>query len=502
VVDGVNRFYGTCFSDLEVEIMSTVLPPFFSGVTDEVLSGLVQKLYEARYRALSADIMGNTYEQYLGKALVLKPVGKGMVGTLGTLGTEGNSEELGGVPTSSSQFPSVPSPSSQFPRVPSSRSYEIRTADNLETRKKQGSYYTPQVIVRYLVDNSLGRYLYGTANGQPDGEPLPGESRKTAEAIRSLHVIDPACGSGGFLIYAYELLANFYRSEIQRLETARHDHLQGLLARGITSPFDLQIETAQFTQQMAALQNYPHLILENHLYGVDLDPQAAEIATVNLILRAMADQPRTQKQLPLILNQNVKVGNALIGAGPTDGRLAEQAADLAELRRLRQTLAQESSSRAHSTTLAEINAIRERLNGVLDAGLAGHFTDLATVRPFNWAVEFPELFVDEAGESLGERGGFDVVVGNPPWEILKPDLREYYAQFDPDIESKLTRQKAEARIAQLDALDPQIKEGWAGQVGQDQRQAVRHPSHLPRPVRLSNRVRQPGMKIWPQIING
>ena len=93
-----------------------------ANFSDDVLMPLLDKLYEVRYRAMPADILGNTYEQYLGKALAL---------------------ENGGV----------------------------TTRDNLETRKKQGSYYTPQVIVQYIVDNSLGRYLYGTANGKPDGEP-------------------------------------------------------------------------------------------------------------------------------------------------------------------------------------------------------------------------------------------------------------------------------------------------------------------------------------------
>jgi len=133
---------------------------------NEVLGELVQRLYAARYRALSADIMGNTYEQYLGKTLDLR---------------EG----------------------------------AVRTVDNLETRKKQGSYYTPQVIVRYLVDHSLGRILYGTAGGTPSGEPLPGEQPKTSVEVRELRVLDAACGSGGFLIYAYQVLAEFYRREIE-----------------------------------------------------------------------------------------------------------------------------------------------------------------------------------------------------------------------------------------------------------------------------------------------
>jgi adenine-specific DNA-methyltransferase len=103
---------------------------FTRGVTDEAvfsdseLMALVEKLYAARYRAMPADILGNTYEQYLGKTLVL----------------DGNT---------------------------------ALTRDNLETRKKQGSYYTPQVIVRYMVDQSLGRYLYGDSPTPAPQTPHP-----------------------------------------------------------------------------------------------------------------------------------------------------------------------------------------------------------------------------------------------------------------------------------------------------------------------------------------
>ncbi len=383
-------------------------------IGDEVLLPLTAKLYEARYRALSADIMGNTYEQYLGKTLI----------------------QVGGA---------------------------VLTADNLETRKKQGSYYTPQVIVRYLVDHALGRYLYGTANGQPDGALLPAETRKTAAEIRLLSVIDPACGSGSFLIYAYQVLADFYRREIQRLETERAARYRELVAQGITTPFDLELQLTPYTAELDRLKAYPRLILENHLYGVDLDPQAAEIATVNLMMRAMADQPQSERRLPLILNQNVKVGNSLIGAGPQAARYANLAPELAELRRLRWQLVMVSYDAQHTEILRELGALTAQVNALLDASLSKHFTDVSMQHLFNWAVEFPEVFVDEQGAWLSEKAGFQVIVGNPPWEILKPDLREYYAQFDARIESKLTRPQVEARIAELNAQDATIESNFQAQ---------------------------------------
>lgn len=388
-----------------------------ASLSDGVLQGLIEKLYEARFRAMTPDIMGNTYEQYLGKALALDGDG-------------------------------------------------IETRDNLETRKKQGSYYTPQVIVRYMVDNSLGRYLYGTQNGRFDGEPLPGAKPKTWEAVADLRLIDPACGSGSFLIYAYEVLADFYRGEMRRLERERQARLDELVAAGITTPFELEIQLAPYKGALQRLADYPRLILEHHIYGLDLDPQAAEIATVNLIMRAMADQRGREQRLPLILNQNVKVGNGLIGAGPADPRYDDMAAELAELRRLRLQLV--AQPHGHDDLLAQVAALTQRLNEPLNEPLAAHFAATVAdweeqIRPFHWAVGFPELFVDEAGRSLGAAAGFTIVVGNPPWEIVKPDLREYYAQFDADIESKLTRGKVEARIKQLNALDPRLEAGWAEQ---------------------------------------
>ena len=428
--------------------------------SDDVLLPLINKLYEARYRSMPADIIGNTYEQYLGKALALD-------------------------------------------------NGSVTTRDNLETRKKQGSYYTPQVIVRYLVDTTLGRYLYATADGRPGGEPLPGEMRKTSRDVRDLRVLDSACGSGSFLIYAYEVLADFYQGEINRLEADMLRRSGELAAEG-ASPIDRELAVADYRAELDRIRNYPRLILETHLYGVDLDPQAAEIAVVNLIMRAM-ERRQHEKRLPMILGQNIKVGNGLIGLRPDDARLdpfCAEIADLIALRALMHTDPDRDVERAElrtdnyrGMTLGEahdipnpkareraVDAVKDRIlhpmtelppdtghptfdrllaetravAGELNADFAPHFSDLARIRPFHWGVEFPEVFFDADGQPL-ENPGFTIIVGNPPWEILKPDLREYYAQFDPDIESKLTRRQAERRIEELDAEDPRRVAGWEQQ---------------------------------------
>lgn len=336
--------------------------------SDEVLFPLLEKLYEARYRAMPADIMGNTYEQYLGKTLDLEDGA-------------------------------------------------ISIQDNLDTRKAQGSYYTPQYIVRFIVDHTLGKYLYGTHDGKPNGIRIRGQSRKTSTEIRNLRLLDSACGSGSFLIYAYQVLAEFYQAEEKRLESEYLRQARDLAILDIPPEIYRVQAEAHYIRD-----NYPRLILERHLYGVDLDPQAAEIAVMNLILRALEGAKASNKlTLPLILNQNIKVGNALIGLRPDDPRLADHAENLAHIRRLRAELVETAhTDQRHSEIQTELENATVELNSKFQDDFA-QFKN-----PFHWAIEFPEVFLDENGQHL-DNPGFTFTFGNPPYGAkLNAEERKYF----------------------------------------------------------------------------
>lgn len=134
-------------------------------------------------------------------------------------------------------------------------------------RKEQGIYYTPTYIVDYIVRDTLGKLL----------------KKKKIDADK-IRVLDSACGSGSFLIKAFDLLNEYWKKKDKLYTQARFD----TTGEGIT-----------FTRKVK--------ILENNIFGVDLDKQAVEIAQLNLLLKIAEKGHR----LPL-LQQNIKCGNTLI----------------------------------------------------------------------------------------------------------------------------------------------------------------------------------------------
>lgn len=134
-------------------------------------------------------------------------------------------------------------------------------------RKEQGIYYTPTYVVDYIVKNTVGGLI---------------KNKKSSEVDR-IRVLDPACGSGSFLIKAFDVLNEYYSAKEKKTKTA-----------GTTLD-----ELGALTRKVK--------ILQNNIYGVDLDKQAVEVAQLNLLLKIAEKRHR----LPS-LRKNIKQGNSLI----------------------------------------------------------------------------------------------------------------------------------------------------------------------------------------------
>lgn len=372
-------------------------------VHNSPLKAIIEEMKRADFASMNADILGTTYEQYLGQTIEI--------------------DERDDIP---------------------------KLVPNLETRAAQGIYYTPRHIVKYIIDRTLGKYLYGTESGEPDGDPIPGEQRKSISEIQTLTVLDPACGSGSFLIYAFDVLKTFYAAERTRLQ----DEIDALLSPIIQSGIPSLAAQATHDPRILELRSELELtrfasarIVERHLYGVDLDPQAAEVASMNLLLKALIRDER----LPRILGDTIKNGNSLISGIPPDADTAAYSQQIAKLIAIRKT-GRDAARRAGENgpqRLAEektidsadqeFRLVADQLNALINQSLRkverdGWFDVPESKRPFNWQIEFPDLF------AANKTRGFTFVIGNPPYvgfhgfatdkEFLRSTYKTASGKFD------------------------------------------------------------------------
>lgn len=205
-----------------------------------------------------------------------------------------------------------------------------------QVRKAGGVYYTPKVVVDYIVRHTVGLQL---------------EGQKPGQKLNRLKVVDPACGSGSFLISAYQHLLDWYRDKY--VADGPERHRRELYQVG---PEDWRLSTPERKR-----------ILLTHIFGVDIDAQAVEVTKLSLLLKVLEgeNEQSITRQIQLLhdralpdLGNNVRCGNSLIAPAVL------------------------------SHDLFPDQRLMERIN------------------PFDWGVEFSGIM---------ERGGFDCVVGNPPY---------------------------------------------------------------------------------------
>ena len=172
--------------------------------------------------------------------------------------------------------------------------HQAKVEEKPEVRKAGGVYYTPTYIVEYIVKNTIGKLLEG----------------KTPQEVSLLKFVDPACGSGSFLLGAYEYLLDWHvrwyaANDPQKWAREKQPAIFQAAGGG------WQLTTSEKKR-----------ILLNNLYGVDIDAQAVEVTELSLLLKVLEgeNQETMGKQLGLFkervlpdLSANIKCGNSLIG---------------------------------------------------------------------------------------------------------------------------------------------------------------------------------------------
>jgi hypothetical protein len=312
-------------------------------IDDKVLKEIIKRLYypESPYEfsVIPPVILGQVYEQFLGKVIRL---------------TEG---------------------------------HHAKVEEKPEVKKAGGVYYTPQFVVDYIVRHTVGELV----------------KDKTPKEVSKLRILDPACGSGSFLLGAYQFLLDWHRDwYIEQLVPVFNEkgsatalEVQALLPEPLLdskgkkgAPRDLPIYKVANGGDSRVRSNWKlttaerKRILINNIYGVDIDTQAVEVTKLSLLLKVLEEESEetVSKQLTLFqeralpsLYRNIKCGNSLI-----------------------------SSDFFQQRQIAPYN-----------------FEEQKRINPFDWVTEFSEIMV---------AGGFDAVIGNPPYvrqESLK-GVKEYF----------------------------------------------------------------------------
>ncbi len=287
-----------------------------------------------------------------------------------------------------------------------SQRFRVNLVD--KTKKRSGSFYTPPYLAKLVVERALSDIVQG----------------KTAEQLFALKVVDPAMGAGVFIIEAFRFLENAVSAEV-----AGHKSWRSRLAY-------------------------------HSLYGVDLDPLAVEAARCALWLAVGDCSVEPGKH-----TSKLRTGNSLVGA------LISQASTFPiELFRKKDG-AFCRSAKIFQNKLAEPVGIdlKGRLDRYctlwymsaqeLELAMQPEFESelveeiAARERFFHWELEYPEVYHDRDG------GGFDAVVGNPPWEIEKPNSREFFGMVEPRYWA-LSKQEALAVQLELMEEDEHLFNAW------------------------------------------
>jgi Putative DNA-binding domain len=401
-------------------------------------------------------------------------------------------------------------------------------------QKEFGAYYTRPEITEYLCDRTINKLVLDKVNGQANRRFESIEDllfNLDADlcllllegVLPKLSLLDPACGSGAFLVAAMKTLINIYSAIVGRIEFIKNPVLTQWLQK--------------IRDEHPSMQYYiKKRIITDNLYGVDIMEEATEITKLRLFLALVASAAKLEELEPLPnVDFNIMAGNSLIGLIGVDENGFDEVEETATQRKkkslqkmwgvesaqtnlfqetmLQGNLLQPAAATTYRQILEEknysISQFKERafrsvgsaetgeltevevsaeilkdsidklnqqsqrkLNKLLfdefgalkikyeEAQVTGKPTkralkqeDIDRLEPFHWGYHFDQIITG--------RGGFDAIIANPPWEVFKPNAKEFFAQHSELVTKKKMDIKAfETQQKEL-LKDAEIAAEWA-----------------------------------------
>jgi len=328
------------------------------------------------------------------------------------------------------------------------------TSDNADTNKELGAYYTPSEMTRFAAEETVRPALldrFKTVLVEERNWPkheveqfdsiyeliegLPGHMGTIGpllDEVNEFRVVDPACGSGHFLTSVLEEIVNIRKA---------------LYAQNESYPDEYRLRKTTVL---------------NNIYGVDLMGPAVEIAKLRCWLSVISELETENVDdlaeddalaLPNIAF-NLREGNSLIGYtgfpetnGNDQYRLGSFTKDsvrdryqdiIDEIEKHEQAIDSETAEKHRYRAFEKLRDAREELIDDIHSDFAEAGIDditpemVAEMDPFNWVLEFAEVYAD---------GGFNVVIGNPPWEVLAPNRDEFFSRYDSLFRGKSPEEK-------------------------------------------------------------
>jgi len=265
---------------------------------------------------------------------------------------------------------------------------------NPHARKKQGIYYTPSYIVNFILKNTLSKKLAQKWNKleQLFIEEKYDELVKFFKEKSKINVIDPACGSGVFLIEAKEFLGNYYDKIQSKLYTVEKNDKHSADISSTLENLLLHVNIDEKT------------VLE-HIYGCELDSVALKNTVKNL-------KPKYSKSSELTLfKENIVLGNFLISGLEEYDDVSIFHSEIEKIKKIRRSIKESPIDGSKGKLKTREKKLKKQLSFKVNKPLERYFpTEMNRIMPFNCEIEFPEVMSE---------GGFDVIIGNPPYFTIE-----------------------------------------------------------------------------------